>query len=160
MPTSSRPVAGTRLAGGVLLSLLLAAACSDSETPLAPDEPARGRLNIAYFPDPGVGTPATGAEADFVTRFEMRIREAGGAAVTLTRIEVGVNTDPTAGLVLDASAIVVAAGSNRLEPRGLLVVPVEFFYAGEESTTDLVVVIEGVDVLGNTVELRGGMPIR
>jgi hypothetical protein len=146
--------------GPALLTLLLAVACSGSGAPSAPEAPSRGGLEIAYFPDPGVGAPAAEAGADFVTRFEMRIRESGGVAVTLDRIEVGISTDPTAGLVLEALGIAEAAGSNRLEPRGLLVVPVELFYRGEDSATDLLVVIEGSDVLGYPVELRGGMPIR
>jgi hypothetical protein len=160
MPTTRRGSPAAILPGGIALALLLTVACSGSGGPSAPQEPARGRLIIAYFPDPGVGAPAVEAEADYVTRFEMRIREAGGVAVTLARIEVGVNTDPSAQLRLDTPDIIAAAGSNRLEPRGLLVVPVEFFYRGDESATDLLVIIEGADARGNPVELRGGMPIR
>jgi hypothetical protein len=144
----------------VLLVVSLPAACSDSGDPSGATEAPRGRLDIAYFPDPAVGAPAPGGSPGFVTRVEMRIREMGGVGVRLTQLQVGVSTDPSSTQVLGTDEIVARGGSDRVASRGLLVLRVEISYGTADSFGDIQVVIEGMDDLGQPVDYTGGLPIR
>jgi hypothetical protein len=134
--------------------------CDGSSTPSAHPEPSRARLDISYFPDPAVGSPAPNRVPGSVTRVELRIRELGGVGVTLERIEAGVSNDPRSLDVLEAAQIEARAVSSRVEPRGLLVVGVEIAYEVEDRVADVQVVMSGMDDLGNAISYDGGLPMR
>ena len=134
--------------------------CGGSSPPSAPAEARLARLDISYFPDPAVGSPAPNRAPGFVTRVELRIRDLGGVGVELARIEAGVSIDPGSLVVLEAPEIVARAGSSRVESRGLLVVAVEIAYESEDGLADVQVVMSGTDDRGNAISYDGGLPVR
>ena len=133
------------------IALTLVVGCGSDSSPAAPSPPSRASITISVSPDPG--TAQASSDPDFVweVEFTVTVRESAGVGATVNFINLTTEGD---AVNYGSDLIISAAGTNHVNARGSLEIPLALFYTSTTtggSAFETTLVADCTDERGNTI---------